>query len=243
MAKRITKEDSYNIYIKALAGYTPQEIVTDFPDYHADQVRNHIKRKYPDVKNKLKKDISRGNIMLKALLDKLYPHDKVIQEYHIGKSLRLDCYIGAPHNIGFEYDGVQHSKKVEHFGGDESYARGIQNDMLKEELCAGRGINLVRISYDEDLTEDLLLSKIKEVGPGTGHIKDGFNTVEEVYNVYKKEKNKKAKEKRQRYYEQNKHKQKPNEALKEKARQYRKEQYQKQKEKLKIWKANRKNRD
>lgn len=229
------------LHILALAGYTPQEMSNKFPDYNPTQIRNYLNRKCPNLKGKIKKDTSRGNSKLKALLDEIYDHDKVELEFPIGKSLRLDCYIGQPHNLGFEYDGIQHSKSVDHFGGDEAYTRGINNDQTKEELCKGRGINLIRIAHDEDLDTELLLKKIEAIGPGTGHVKPGFETNKEKKKENDDRVKKRAKEARSKAYQKNKQRLKSSDnyqANKERQRARRKEQYQK----AKAWKANRKNR-
>ena len=226
---RITEEDSGRIKILALAGWTPQEIAIKYKDkgYNPDQIRNHINRKHKDAKPKLKKDVSRGNVLLKALLDELYPQAKVQTEFPIGKGLRLDCYIGAPHNLGFEYDGVQHSHSVDHFGGDEAHSRGVSNDLLKEELCSNRGVNLIRIDYTEELTLDLLRERIGQAGHGSGNVKPGYETTKERLDEKKARLNEHAKRHRQKRYQ----------AQKDRAKEYRRQQYQKRKE----WAANRKN--
>ena len=164
----------------------------------------------------------------------------MIQEFPIGKSLRLDCYVGAPFNLGFEYDGIQHSKSVDHFGGDDALVKGMLNDQLKEELCQGRGINLVRINHDEELTKELLESKIESVGNGSGHIKEGFHTNKEKAKEKNDRLQKRAKEKRREQYKKNKEKFKNSDRhkqQKERAKQARKDAYQRQKN----WKANRNN--
>ena len=227
---RITEEDSGRIKILALAGWTPQEIAIKYSEkgYSPDQIRNHINRKHTEVKGKLKKDVSRGNVLLKALLDDIYPQAKVHTEFPVGKGLRLDCYIGAPYNLGFEYDGIQHSQSVAHFGGSEAHSRGTGNDILKEDLCRNRGINLIRIDYTEELTMDLLRERIAEVGHGTGNVKPGYETKQEKQEEKKARLNEHAKKHRQNKYQANK----------EKAKEYRREQYQRRKE----WaRANRKN--
>jgi hypothetical protein len=236
----IKPEHGARLSIMAMAGYTPQEMANKYPDYNPTQIRNYLNRKFPELKGKIKKDTSRGNSKMKSLLDEIFTHDKVELEFPIGKSLRLDCYVGQPYNLGFEYDGVQHSQSVDHFGGDEAYIKGIQNDQTKEELCKGRGINLVRFSHDEELTKELIQERIESVGYGTGHVKDGFETNKEK----KKEKDdrlkKRAKEVRKQQYQKNKQRLKNSDGYKrqkERAKQHRKDAYQKQK----AWKANRNN--
>jgi hypothetical protein len=236
----ITPIHGSKLYILALVGYTPQEMANKYPDYNPTQIRNYLNRKYPELKGKITKDTSRGNSKMKSLLDEIFNHDKVEVEFPIGKSLRLDCYVGQPYNLGFEFDGIQHNRSIDHFGGDEAYIKGVQNDQLKDELCKGRGINLIRFNHDEELTVELIKERIEQTGYGTGHVKEGFETKQEK----KKEKDdrlkKRAKDKRKQQYEKNKQRMKSSEQYqrnKEYQRARRKEQYQK----AKAWKANRRN--
>src|SRR5690606_2691783 len=120
----------------------------------------------------------------------------------------------------------------DHFGGDETYIKNIQNDQLKEELCNGRGINLIRISHTEELTIELLEQKNKEIGSGSGHIKEGFHTNKEKKEDKQARLNQHAKEKRKQYQSTKAYK-----GMRESQREWRKSQYQKSK----AWKANRKN--
>lgn len=237
MTIRITKEDSIRIKIMALAKYTPQEIALKYPQYNVDQIRNHINNKYGD-EVKIVKDNSRGNVKLLSFLKEIFPNTKIETEYSIGQSLRLDCYVGHPYNLGFEYDGVQHSKSVDHFGGDDQYIKNRENDQLKENICKGRGINLVRISHTEAFTKDVLLFKIDAIGYGTGILRDEFKTNKEK----KKERDAKtaikAREYRRERNEKNKSRVSGNkEAQKLKAREIRRAQYQKSK----AWAAARRN--
>lgn len=237
--KHITLEDSQRMAIMAAAGWTPQEIANKFPDYHADQIRNHINKKNPELKGKIKKDVSRGNTKMYSLLKEMFPKYKVELEFPIGKKLRLDCYIGDPINIGFEYDGIQHSKSIDHFGGDDNYIRGIENDSVKEELCSGRGVSLVRISHDESLTVELLQAKIDQVGYGTGLIKEQFRTAKEKQKESKERLSTHAKRIAKSNYEKSKQKLKSSpryQAQKEQARANRKAAYQRSK----AWAASRK---
>lgn len=238
--KHITPEDSQRMAIMAAAGWTPQEIANRFPDYHADQIRNHLNKKYaPELKGKIKKDVSRGNTKMYALLKEIYPMHKVELEFPIGKKLRLDCYIGDPINIGFEFDGIQHNKSIDHFGGDETYIKGIENDSIKEDLCKGRGISLVRINHDEILTKELLQAKIDAAGYGTGLIKEQFRTAKEK----QKESKDRLRTHAKRIAKVNNEKAKQSlknspryQAQKEQARAKRKENYQRSK----AWAASRK---
>lgn len=232
MSNRITEKDSLRIRILTATGrFTPQEIATHFEDkYTADQVRRHINSKAPSLKGKLKRETSRGGVKLRAILTKIYPTVSIKEEFHVGERLRLDFYIAAPYNLGFEYDGVQHSKYTPGLHkSEEEFDDAVARDKLKEELCAGRGINLIRISHDEELTVDLVKEKIDEVGFGSGEIKEGFQTGKEKYKEKQKQYNKQVAERKRKQYQ----KYKSSESYqknKQKQKEYRKQQYKKQKE-------------
>lgn len=52
-----------------------------------------------------------------------------------------------------EYDGQQHFKSVELFGGDEAYKTRQQHDEIKNQYCANHYIPLYRIPYTMSPTE------------------------------------------------------------------------------------------
>lgn len=66
---------------------------------------------------------------------------------------RIDIY-AKELNIGIEYDGQQHFKPVDIFGGEEGFNKQIERDQLKLQKCIDRKCKIFRIKYDyckEDL--------------------------------------------------------------------------------------------
>lgn len=63
-----------------------------------------------------------------------------------GKKLPFDFYL-PDYNLCIEYDGVQHFKPVNKFGGEEKFKILQLNDKIKDEYCKKNGIKLLRISY------------------------------------------------------------------------------------------------
>ena len=55
-----------------------------------------------------------------------------------------------------EYDGTQHFKSVDFFGGEESLKYTKINDKIKNNFCKKSNIKLIRINYKENLKEKLL---------------------------------------------------------------------------------------
>ena len=64
-----------------------------------------------------------------------------------GNKMELDGY-NEELNIGFEYDGIIHSKFVEYFHKTEEQFRKRQNDdRIKDKLCFDHGVILIRVPY------------------------------------------------------------------------------------------------
>lgn len=62
-------------------------------------------------------------------------------------------------NLIIEYDGVQHFRPVNFFGGNEKFKLQKERDDLKNQYCVYKNINILRISYDQDI-EYVLCSNI-----------------------------------------------------------------------------------
>lgn len=75
--------------------------------------------------------------------------------------LRFDFYIPSM-RICIEFDGIQHFEPVEIFGGEESFRKLKQNDLIKNEYCEDNYIDLIRIKYDQvDNIENILYNSLK----------------------------------------------------------------------------------
>lgn len=70
------------------------------------------------------------------------------------KKLPFDFYLPA-YNACIEYDGLQHFKPVDHFGGEEGFKQRQHNDSIKNQFCKLNNINLLRIRYDQDVETEL----------------------------------------------------------------------------------------
>lgn len=62
----------------------------------------------------------------------------------------LDIYIPSL-NIGIEYQGQQHYKPVDYFGGEEKLNEQKERDLTKKKLCVKNGIKLLEWKYDTDV--------------------------------------------------------------------------------------------
>ena len=64
----------------------------------------------------------------------------------------IDIYIPSL-LIGIEYQGVQHYKPIEHFGGEEHFQQQQENDRKKKQLCIDNGVILIEWPYSKEVTE------------------------------------------------------------------------------------------
>lgn len=71
----------------------------------------------------------------------------------------LDVYIPS-RRICIEYQGEQHYKSIEHFGGEESFIRRKQRDEQKQKICKENNVELIEWRYDEPINEMVLKRKI-----------------------------------------------------------------------------------
>ena len=122
------------------------------------EAENHVREK-----NDLPK-VGEGWVSETALFNKIkdkYPKYKVRHDYGVSwlKPQRLDVYIDEL-NIGFEYQGVQHSRPIEFFGGKEAFKKNQERDAKKKRLCEENGCVLVYVYPEDD--EDVVNKKIED---------------------------------------------------------------------------------
>lgn len=66
----------------------------------------------------------------------------------IKRPLPFDFYL-PDYNICIEFDGIQHYKPIERFGGIEGFNEVVKNDNIKNNYCISNNIKLIRISYKD----------------------------------------------------------------------------------------------
>ena len=70
------------------------------------------------------------------------------------KPLPFDFYV-PNYNLCIEYDGEQHFRPIEYFGGQEKFEIQQKHDKIKNEYCNNNGISLLRIPYFKNVEEEL----------------------------------------------------------------------------------------
>lgn len=64
------------------------------------------------------------------------------------RRLPFDFYL-KDYNMCIEFDGEQHFKPIEKFGGKEKFNIQVKNDNIKNDYCKSNNIKLLRIRFDE----------------------------------------------------------------------------------------------
>ncbi|HRV32232.1 MAG TPA: hypothetical protein P5241_01505 [Candidatus Paceibacterota bacterium] len=85
---------------------------------------------------------------------------KYFQEYKFSnckdvKSLLFDFYL-PDYNTCIEFNGIQHYKSIEYFGGKNALKKQQKKDKIKELFCKKNNINLIIVKYNEKLEKKII---------------------------------------------------------------------------------------
>ena len=83
-----------------------------------------------------------------------YEFQKRFEDCKDKKQLPFDFYL-PDYNCCIEYDGRQHFQAIEYWGGEEVFQLTQFHDQIKNDYCKENNIRLIRIKYDEDVSEVL----------------------------------------------------------------------------------------
>lgn len=74
----------------------------------------------------------------------------------------LDVFIPSI-RVAIEYQGEQHYRPVEIFGGEEGYKDTVERDKRKEILCEENGVKLIHWKFDEIISRGKLKNRIENI--------------------------------------------------------------------------------
>lgn len=127
---------------------------------------NHLKRgdgcqycKMSKLEKEVYKKLKDSNI--------LFEWHKWFTWMNNGKSHKsLDFYL-PEYNTAIECQGVQHFKEIEYFGGEKSFKKQKENDLVKFSICENHGIKILYYSdkrYNDNIITDLdvLIKEVSE---------------------------------------------------------------------------------
>lgn len=100
---------------------------------------------------------SKGEKMIRILLEqnhKMAQDKDYFYGYILPNRLHLDFYLPEL-SLAFEYDGEQHYRPVDFFGGEQAFKNLQERDHRKDQYCKEHNIKLVRIPYTTRTKEDI----------------------------------------------------------------------------------------
>lgn len=130
---------------------------------------NEIKRIFRESENTVREEqnlpkVGEGWISETELYYKLinsFPEEKIIHHARpiwLGKQ-HIDIYFQRI-NVAIEYQGLQHIKPIEFFGGEKSFIENQKRDLKKKKLCEENNCELICVF--ENYNFDELVSQIKQ---------------------------------------------------------------------------------
>jgi hypothetical protein len=102
-------------------------------------------------------NISNGENLIEKILienDMKFEQQKIFKDCKNIKILKFDFYL-SDFNTCIEYDGIQHFKAFDFFGGKNTLEQNKKRDKIKNEYCKNNNIHLYRISYKDDIIVSL----------------------------------------------------------------------------------------
>jgi len=148
---------SYNPYHELLVR---KKLLYQAPnDVDGRQLENELRQLfgYPKIGEKWITE----TILLK-IVQMLFEGIPVIHHYRGTELQGLEIDIWVPKlKIAIEYQGEQHYQVIKHWGGEEGLKQRIANDKKKKRLCKQMGYQLIEFRYDENITEELVLKKLR----------------------------------------------------------------------------------
>lgn len=96
-----------------------------------------------------KEKISYGEKKIYDILkqnDIKFEYNKSLLDCKFESKLRFDFFLPEK-NICIEYDGIQHYKPVDIFGGENEFEKNKIRDKIKDDFCKLNDIKLIRVAY------------------------------------------------------------------------------------------------
>lgn len=130
-----------------------------------------IRKRYLSVKKiivdevkqsfKLKRWVNES--LLANLISELFQGYTIYRNYRpqILEGLELDIYIQEL-KVGIEYQGVQHTKAVDLWGGEKGLEKRKEHDKRKAKLCKENNIDLIYFWHNEDINKELVRQKLSK---------------------------------------------------------------------------------
>jgi len=147
-----------------------------------------------------RKKVSRGQTALTNIMKKLLPNEKIVNEFYLEDKLRLDVYCPS-YKLAAEYHGRQHFYYTSKFFESRyEFEESLKRDQKKIDLCKEKGIALVVIRYNDELTEQSVFERMLDAIRDSPYIKEEKEKNNLYTSDFYKESKKKLSEQRKKAY-------------------------------------------
>lgn len=108
---------------------------------------------------------SKGEKKIEKILKQNHFNYEIQKRFNDLRGLSYDFYLKEL-NLLIEFQGEQHYKPIEHFGGKEKFLRQLENDEKKRQYAEKNGYTLLEIKYTdinniEDILFDFIAQRLK----------------------------------------------------------------------------------
>ena len=149
-----THQNKYNYsLVKYVNNYTKVKIICPEHGVFEQTPSNHLSGK-GCINCKESKNENIIGLFLRRNNIKFIPQHKFDDCKHI-RRLPFDFYL-PEYNTCIEYNGLQHYKPIEFFGGYYGFLNQIKRDEIKTKYCDDMSIKLIKIKYNDNLSDALL---------------------------------------------------------------------------------------
>lgn len=101
--------------------------------------------------------LSNGEKQVKEILEEYgiaFEQEKNLPYLEYKKPLYFDFYIPY-YSVAIEFQGPQHFRPIEFFGGKEAYNEQVQRDNIKREWCRLNEVELIEINFYQEILPQL----------------------------------------------------------------------------------------
>jgi len=136
--------------VRYINNFTKVEIIcskSGHPNFF-QQPSNHTTGKGCPICNSSKGELYIHNYLTNKKIS--FIKEKKFDDCKFLKVLKFDFYL-PQHNMCIEFDGLQHFKSINYFGGLEGLKTSQKRDKIKNNYCKANNIKLIRIKYNENI--------------------------------------------------------------------------------------------
>ncbi|MCJ7805653.1 zinc-ribbon domain-containing protein [Patescibacteria group bacterium] len=106
-----------------------------------------------------------SELKMLGIIKQLFEGKEILYRYKPKWLNRMELDVYVPElKLAFEYQGAQHIRPIDFFGGEMVYIEQVKRDQLKKNICHERNVTLLYCYFDEKLSLGLIKSKIDDSG-------------------------------------------------------------------------------